>query len=340
MKARVEPSYDTKRVKLSEVIPLDTPYTVFVEPTKACNFKCFYCMHSTKNTDNDIFKKEGYQIKHMDNDSFEKMIAQMKEFPRKFKRIVFSGLGEPLMNPNLPSMIRRVNELNLAERVDILTNASLLTPELSNELVEAGVGRIQISLQGLNSEQYEKVAGVKIDYTNLVENIRYLFENKKNTVIFIKIIDALLEDENAEKLFYESFGSICDQIYIEHLITLQPQMGNHGGKADDSRNLNNEIVEERKVCPVIFYMLQIDVDGNVFPCPVSGYPIKMRLGDIENQTLLEVWNSVKRKNFLKMQLELKRHLIPICGECKACAAVIDQNEMLDDVAGKIIKYFI
>lgn len=340
MKAKIEPSYDKKRMKLADVIPLDTPYTVFIEPTKMCNFKCFYCMHSTKNTENDVFKKEGYAIKNMDIENFEKILYQMQQFPKKLKRIVFSGLGEPLMNPDLPLMVKRVNELNLAERVDILTNASLLTPKLIDKLIDAGVGRIQISLQGLSSEQYKKVCGVSIDYSNLLNNIKYLFENKKNTTVFIKIIDALLETKDDEKLFYDSFGMICDQIYIEHLITLQPQMGNHDGKADDSRNLNNELVEERKVCPVIFYMIQIDVDGNIFPCPVSGYPVKMRLGNINNQTLLNIWNGETRKKFLRTQLELKRNLIPICSECKACAAVIDKNELLDDVAENLVKYFI
>ena len=46
--AEVKPSYDTKRQRLSEVIPLDSPLSMYVEPTRTCNFKCFYCMHSTR----------------------------------------------------------------------------------------------------------------------------------------------------------------------------------------------------------------------------------------------------------------------------------------------------
>ena len=46
--AEIKPSYDTKRQKLSEIIPLDSPLSMYIEPTRTCNFKCFYCMHSTR----------------------------------------------------------------------------------------------------------------------------------------------------------------------------------------------------------------------------------------------------------------------------------------------------
>jgi len=35
-----------KRVELSEVVPLDIPISIKVEPTNICNFKCTYCIHA------------------------------------------------------------------------------------------------------------------------------------------------------------------------------------------------------------------------------------------------------------------------------------------------------
>ena len=45
MKAQISPRIDlVNRTKLEEVIPLDTPFVVFVDPSDACNFKCkFFC---------------------------------------------------------------------------------------------------------------------------------------------------------------------------------------------------------------------------------------------------------------------------------------------------------
>lgn len=339
MKAKVKPSYDTNRKKLVDIIPLRTPFTVFIEPTRYCNFKCFYCLHSTKGNEDDKFRKTGYTLKHMDFRLYEKILQDLLNLPEKPRRIVFSGLGEPVMNPELPEMISVARKLGVADRLDVLTNASLITPKVADDLIKAGTSRIQISLQGLSSSNYKDVCATQIDFEKFKENLKYLYENKGQTSIFIKIIDKLLENENDEKEFFDNFSDICDQIFIEHLITLQPGMGNHDGKADDSRNLNNEKVVYRNVCPVIFYLLQIDVDGNVFPCPVSGLPEKFSLGNVNRATISDIWNSNKRRNLIKGHLMIKRSKISVCSNCKACAAVIDEREFLDNDADKLLEYF-
>ena len=59
MKAEIAPRIDlVNRTKLEEVIPLDTPFVVFVDPSDACNFKCKFCPTS----DRDLMKEVGRQI--------------------------------------------------------------------------------------------------------------------------------------------------------------------------------------------------------------------------------------------------------------------------------------
>ncbi|GAU75655.1 radical SAM/SPASM domain-containing protein [Fusibacter sp. 3D3] len=339
MKANIKASYDSTRKNLSEIIPLSIPMTVFIEPTRYCNLKCFYCIHSTKTQNGKGFDKSDYLIKHMSNDLHEKIIYDLNDFNLTLKRIVYSGLGEPLMNPLFPQFIRKSRKNCTVERIDLLTNATLLTPKLSDEIVNAGISRIQISLQGLNSEQYLETSNQKIDFKNFYQNIEYLYKHKKESIIFIKIIDALLKNKSNEKEFYSLFGNISDQIFIEHLITLQHQMGDHDGKADNSRNLNNELTYRREVCPVIFYMLQIDVDGNVFPCPVSGLPPSFSIGNIKENSLKEIWNGDKRKALILQHLHLERKENPTCARCESCATVMDEREFLDDVASDLIRRF-
>ena len=43
--AEVKPNYDTNRKKLADIIPLEQPFTVYIEQTKFCNLKCFYCFN-------------------------------------------------------------------------------------------------------------------------------------------------------------------------------------------------------------------------------------------------------------------------------------------------------
>ncbi len=339
LKSQIKPSYDTNRKRLADIIPLKTPFTVFIEPTRFCNFKCFYCLHSKKNESKREIKDTGYEIKHMDFTIYQEIIDQILLFPKTPKRIVFSGLGEPLMNTKLPEMIAYAKKNQIADRLDILTNASLLTPKLSDSLIDAGVTRIQISLQGLNSEKYREISGVTVDFEKMIDNITYLYNHKKDCNIFIKIIDCILDGKEDEEKFYKIFGDISDQIFIEHLITLQQQMGDHNGRADNTKNLNNEEVVFRHVCPVIFYMLQIDADGNVFPCPVNGLPKHFAIGDIKKENLVDIWLGKKRKNLICNHLNFNRVKMPVCGTCEACSCILDKNEYLDEEAKRLIKLF-
>ena len=103
MKAEIKPYYDTKRSKLADVVPLAAPYTVYIEATRFCNVKCFYCLQSTRDDDSGEMNQLGLKTSHMDEKMYAVLLDQLSEFPSGgIKRIVFSGLGEPLMNPKLP----------------------------------------------------------------------------------------------------------------------------------------------------------------------------------------------------------------------------------------------
>ena len=79
--AEIKPNYDTKRKKLSEIIPLAHPFTVYIEQTKYCNFKCFYCIHSTRDEADGEFRALGHRMQHMDFEFYKKII---KELQKKF----------------------------------------------------------------------------------------------------------------------------------------------------------------------------------------------------------------------------------------------------------------
>lgn len=336
MQAVIQPSYDTNRQMLAEVIPLSAPYTIYIEPTKACNFKCYYCMHSTRDQPNGAFHQMGFSQAHIEDDFFKKIAREIMAFEPIPKRIVFSGLGDPLCNPKLADMVKYLRDIGFIGRIDIITNGVLLPHEVADALTDAGVSRIQISIQGIHQDGYLENCGVKLDFDRFVEQLQYLYQHRKNTEIFIKIIDALLEDEEMTKQFYNIFGDLCNTIYIEHLIVLEQQMGDHGGKVDASRNLNNETFKPHEICPVGFYHLQISREGWTFPCPVPGLPMKFSLGDAKTQSLQEIWQGNKRDSFLKAQLKLQRHHLSICKTCTACAAVADPKENLDPVADELL----
>ena len=111
--AEIKSSVDKNRTILREVIPLDSPLSMYIEPTRICNFQCFYCMHSTRGEKGKALEQTGFQIEHMDMQLYEKLIKDIMKFPTVPKRICFSGLGEPLTNKRLPDMIHQIGRAHV-----------------------------------------------------------------------------------------------------------------------------------------------------------------------------------------------------------------------------------
>ncbi len=339
--AEIKPNYDTKRKKLAEIIPLAHPFTVYIEQTKYCNFKCFYCIHSTRDEADGEFRALGHRMQHMDEVFFEKIIRELKEFPQDgIKRIVFSGLGEPLMNPRLPDYVRMTVEAGIAGRVEVITNGLLLTPEKSHALVAAGITNINISVQGLDAEGYQKTCGVLIDFDRYLENLKYLYEHKGNVQIYIKAIDATLKTKENEEKFFRIFSPFADRIYIEHLVVMQQQMDGLREIVDGTKNFYGEELDvNRKVCAQSFYFMQIGCEGDIFPCPVPGLGKNLSMGNAKEHTLMEIWNGSRRRGFLRKMLKKEKDQIPDCATCTCFNAINNPMEQLDDDAERLLSLF-
>lgn len=69
--------------------------------------------------------------------------------------MVFGGFGEPLLHPGLAAMITRVK--SLGARVELITNATRLDPEISRRLINAGVDMMWFSLDGATPASYSAI---------------------------------------------------------------------------------------------------------------------------------------------------------------------------------------
>ncbi|GHV47014.1 radical SAM protein [Synergistales bacterium] len=338
--SEIKPIADNEgRTMLADALPLVTPFSLYIVPTVRCNFRCNYCAQSL---DRDVLAKK---YPHMVSDKgfmtmelFRKVLAQAKSFPSRFKMVSIFGQGEPLLHPDLPEMVAEVRDAGIAERIEFITNGSLLTPDLSRHLIDAGLTNIRVSLQGLNSRKYREVCGVELDFEKFKENIAYYYAygREKNARIFVKIMDVALE-ENEEKMFYSLFDSISDRMYIERVKPVYD-----GIKYEEA--LNNITMDRygvlhtpRKVCPLPFYMLNVWPDGDVSPCDAIYKPYI--LGNCNNTTLLEMWRSDGFRSFLAQNLRCGKNSIPICTPCCAPDDVSHPADVLDDDAKRILPIF-
>ncbi|MEG0961771.1 MAG: radical SAM protein [Lachnospiraceae bacterium] len=301
-----------KRNHLAESLPLSTPYVVQFFPIYACNFTCKYCHHS-------IPKEERKFVTDwpvMKYDLYEKCINELGEFQEKIKTLRFVGMGEPLLHKDIVQMVRYAKEKEVANTIEIITNGSLLTKEMSDGLIAAGLDRLVISLQGTGAEKYKKVCNIDLDFNKFVENIRYFYENKKHTQMYLKIVDIALEDEEDRKRYFDLFGDICDTIGIENTVPIFPDVA-FNDNLEEAQGIKTQFglpMKHVKVCPQAFYTMQINPDGKIVGCYAVYYP--RILDDCNHRTLTEIWNGEGYTNFRKQMLDGRANVCKFCEDCR------------------------
>lgn len=301
----------SERTRLETVIPLDTPYILFLDPSSMCNLACNFCpcggAHKELWQDN---KKVGM----MSYELFRKIIDDVARFPRKLKTLRLYKEGEPLVNPRFPDMVRYAKEREIADKIDTTSNGILLKHDLALAIIDAGLDRINISIEALSKEEYFNICGAKIDFDEFLENLKFLYENKKQCHIFIKTTDKSLGNHTEDE-FYRLFGNICDEMSIEKVTPVWPEFNlglEYGDKFE--KNILGGDLNSNIVCPYIFYQACINSDGTVSAC-LMDWNHKLIVGDLKKESIVSIWNGDKLNSIRVANLEGKRCDIPVCREC-------------------------
>ena len=249
----------------------------------------------------------------MNFELYKKIIDYICEFEEPIKVLRLYKDEEPLLNPHFVDMVKYAKDKGCAERIDTTTNASLLTKEKSLRIIEAGLDRINISIYGVDNYQYRNFSGYDIDFDKLVDNIRFFYGNRKQCKVLIKINGDILSEEEKEK-FYNIFGDISDFIFTEHIMPCWPEFELKDVTVNTELGIYGQEILEAKVCPYVFYSFYINSDGSVSLCFIDWHR-KLIIGNVQNETVKNVWFGENIKKYQKMFLKMKRKSHPVCKNC-------------------------
>ena len=102
MKAKLQTRIQQEnRTPLQEVIPLETPIILFVDPTSKCNFQCTFCPTGDRAL---IDSTERYQGL-LDYSVYTKLIDDLAEFDKPIKVLRLYKDGEPFLNKRFADMV-------------------------------------------------------------------------------------------------------------------------------------------------------------------------------------------------------------------------------------------
>lgn len=149
----------------SERGPLENiaPSVVFIEVTNHCNLRCQTCPRT-------FLDRE--KLKSLSLDEF---ISIADQFPN-MQRALLHGIGEPLLNQELPEMIRCLKKRGV--EVIINSNGTLLTADQQEDLLLSGLDEYRCSIDGARDETYAKIRGA-----NLLSKVLMGLEGLVNTKI-------------------------------------------------------------------------------------------------------------------------------------------------------------
>ena len=208
-KKYLEAPIRSDRKPLHEMLPLSQPLRVLIDPSDVCNFRCDFCFQSKMN----------FRGTTMSIETFDKVVKQLKDFGQPINVVHLYGLGEPLVNKEIPYFVRKLKQEKVAREVAITSNGSLLTEGLSEALVEAGLNRLSISLNGICDEHFRNYVGAKVDFNRLYKQIQYFYTIRESCHLHVKINgDYFSEEEKAE--FVNLFKDCTDSINIDHVVNV------------------------------------------------------------------------------------------------------------------------
>lgn len=105
----------------------------------------------------------------MSDTVFDRVIEGLRAF-NPTPKVFFGGWGEPLLHPKISQMVARVKAVGAS--VELITNGTLLTPDLLDELVSIGIDVLWVSIDGAKPESYADVR-LGAALPQVLENLGY-----------------------------------------------------------------------------------------------------------------------------------------------------------------------
>lgn len=301
--------YLSKLLKRPMVIGL--PFAISVEPTTSCNLRCPQCPSGLRS-----FTRP---IGMLNLNEFEKQIQQFKAY---LISIVFYFQGEPFINPDFLKMVKIASQLKIYTITS--TNAHYITGKVAEEIIESGLNKLIISIDGASQETYQDYrVGGKLE--KVLEGTKHIVNEKKKRnakhlwivwqfVVFKNNEHQLTEiKELAFKYGVDELAIKTAQIYnfedAHHLIPDNAYYSRYilkNGKYQIKNRLLNQCWRMWTSCVITW-------DGKIVPCCFDK-DAKYQIGKLNETNFKNIWKSMPYQQFRQSLLKSRKE-IDICTNC-------------------------
>lgn len=279
---------------------LTFPRFLEIETINVCNARCPMC------TINDWQRG----ARSMTDELFAKIAEEVIEHAQEVKRVSLYRDGEPLIDKKLSWRVAMLKGGGV-ENVAISTNVSLLTEAKAQELLDAGLDIIIMSIDSLDKRTFESIR-VRLIFEEVLENALRFIEMRNrirpSTQIWMRMIrqESNQHEWPTYREFWSKHLSEQDRIYYHNIF-------NWGGQL---KGFNPIVMsyEPNLPCVALWSLLVIFCNGDVPLCNVD-YNNKYPTGNVRDRSISELWRSKVMQERRNLHLTGKKACISLCDNC-------------------------
>ncbi len=298
-------------VLLKRPVVWGLPYFITIEPSGACNLSCPQCPVGRGDISRDN--------KFMDDSIYTSIIDQIK---KRSMMVSLNFQGEPLMKENFHEWVMYAANSGLYTMTS--TNGQLLSEEVASGLVDSGLNRIIVSVDGTDQETYGRYrVGGRLD--KVANGVKALSDarlaaGRKKPLIIIQFLVFRYNMHQISRIkeLGKTWGA--DRILLKSVQIEYPGQAEalvpHGTRYSRYEEINGELVLKRPLanrCRRIWQTAVITSDAVSVPCcfdKKARYP----LGVVTESNLSEIWKNTAYREF-RQKLLRDRKKYPICMNC-------------------------
>lgn len=171
-----------------------------ISVTDRCNFRCRYCMPR------EVFGKDFAFLPKEHLLSFEEIERLAKIFLNLGVRKIRLTGGEPLLRRNITTLIERLAQIEGLQDISLTTNGVLLG-KMAQQLRNAGLKRVNVSLDALDDETFMKINDSNVRSQPIIDNIL----KAKEAGLVVKVNMVVKKDMNDHQVvpmanFFKKIG--------------------------------------------------------------------------------------------------------------------------------------
>ncbi len=287
-------------------VELPFPIHVDFEIAFRCNLACVMCTHAADAPD----KIKPRRPDFLDFNVFKKVVDEGTT--HTLRSVGLDQEGEAFLVKRLPDFIDYARSKGIVD-VFFNTNATLMTKEKADMILNSGLTRIHFSLDAFTEETYKKVR-IGGNFNVVMRNILHFLERKKELkkelpvtrVSFVK----MKANEGELANFIQFWQNKVDYIAVQEYNSPFPEDSSYAKLRADGRDVNADFR-----CTQPWFRMVILSDGSIMPCCLLGYSKRLTTGNATTESVYAVWNALRVKSLREIHKNGTYWKNPVCRMC-------------------------